>query len=255
MKNNRKHRGWMTKIRLAMFCMGLLMLTGCTGTQSQFVMVSEVVGTGQVQSANENAQSSTSQVTGTDGISDVSAPQQGKADDTGSVAGSRETKSFGAGDSQEAVEQMVYVHVCGAVQNPGVYALPMTSRVFEALEAAGGCTEEAAQESVNQARILTDGEELYIPKRDEILSGSQVMVDSLPVTADEPVKSAENKININTADVTELTSLNGIGTSRAQAIIDWREKNGGFSSIEEIKNIDGIADKTYEKLKDRITVN
>ena len=150
---------------------------------------------------------------------------------------------------------MLYVHVCGAVQKAGVYALPLTARVFEALEAAGGCTDEAAQESVNQARLLTDGEELYIPTRDEILSGSQTVMERLSETADEPAKSGEDKININTADVTELTSLNGIGESRAQAIIDWREKNGGFSSIEEIKNIDGIADKTYEKLKERITVN
>ena len=124
--------------------------------------------------------------------------------------------------------------------------------MFEAIEAAGGLTEEAAGERINQARLIADGEELYIPTKEEVLSISAGSF-ALPETA----KGADtaDKVNINTADVAALTNLNGIGQSRAEAIIAWREENGRFSSIEEIKNIDGIADKTYEKLKDQITVN
>ena len=147
----------------------------------------------------------------------------------------------------------VYVHVCGAVKAAGVYELPADARVFEAIRAAGGLTEDAAGERVNQARLLTDGEELYIPTRDEVLSASAQM-PVMPEGATQDM-SADDRININTADADTLTGLNGIGKSRAEAIIAWREENGGFTSIEEIKNIDGIAEKTYEKLKDRITVN
>lgn len=152
----------------------------------------------------------------------------------------------------QAETPVVYVHVCGAVQNAGVYALSGDARVFEAIEAAGGLTEEAAGERINQARLIADGEELYIPTKEEVLSISAGSF-ALP----EAAKGADtaDKVNINTADVATLTNLNGIGQSRAEAIIAWREENGRFSSIEEIKNIDGIADKTYEKLKDQITVN
>lgn len=143
--------------------------------------------------------------------------------------------------------EKIYVHVCGAVRRAGVYSFDQETRVFEAIEAAGGLTEDAAGDSVNQARIVADGEELYIPTVEEGLS---------PVTAaGADTESGEQKVNINTADVGELTTLTGIGETKARAIIAWREENGGFSSPEELKNIDGIADKTYEKIKNRITVN
>lgn len=152
----------------------------------------------------------------------------------------------------QAETPVVYVHVCGAVQNAGVYTLSGDARVFEAIEAAGGLTEEAAGERINQARLIADGEELYIPTKEEVLS-----ISAGSFVLPEAAKGADtaDKVNINTADVAALTNLNGIGQSRAEAIIAWREENGRFSSIEEIKNIDGIADKTYEKLKDQITVN
>lgn len=155
--------------------------------------------------------------------------------------------------SEEKKPETLYVHVCGAVKEAGIYRFPVDARVFEAIEAAGGLTQEAAAESVNQARLLTDGEELYIPTKEEVLSASAVPGAETPVSAGESTE--DDRININTADVDTLTGLNGIGKAKAEAIIAWREENGGFSSVEEIKNIDGIADKTYEKLKDRITVN
>lgn len=154
-------------------------------------------------------------------------------------------------ETEDEEPAKIYIHVCGAVQHAGVYTFTREARVFEAIEAAGGFTEDAAKESINQARVITDGEELYVPTREELLSSS---VGPLPmIRADGEEK--EQKVNINTADVRELTTLSGIGETRARAIIAWREENGGFSSPEDLKNIDGIADKTYEKIKDRITVN
>lgn len=164
------------------------------------------------------------------------------------------SEAASAGILQETGENgpqvKIYVHVCGAVLHAGVYSFDRETRVFEAIEAAGGFTEDAAQESINQARIVSDGEELYVPTQEELLSSADGSPAIWADTADK-----EQKVNINTADVQELTTLTGIGETRAQAIIAWREENGGFSSPEELKNIDGIADKTYEKIKDRITVN
>ena len=145
----------------------------------------------------------------------------------------------------------IYVHVCGAVKNAGVYKMTEGDRVFAAIEAAGGFLPDAAEESINQARILVDGEELYIPTREEILSSAGSFAPAGLAESD----SKEQKVNINTADVSELTTLTGIGETRARAIIAWREQNGDFSSPEDLKNVEGIADKTYEKIKDRITVN
>lgn len=155
-----------------------------------------------------------------------------------------------ASQESRAVSE-IYVHVCGAVKNAGVYKMTEGDRVFAAIEAAGGFLPDAAEESINQARVLADGEELYIPTREEILSSASSFAPAGLAESD----SKEQKVNINTADVSELTTLTGIGETRARAIIAWREQNGDFSSPEDLKNVEGIADKTYEKIKDRITVN
>lgn len=103
-------------------------------------------------------------------------------------------------------------------------------------------TEAAEDTALNQARLLEDGEEIRVPAKGEVV---------MPQT-DEV--SREDKININTADAAQLATLNGIGPSRAEAIIAWREANGGFSTPEDLKKVDGIADKTFDKLKDQIVV-
>lgn len=147
---------------------------------------------------------------------------------------------------------LIYVHVCGAVKNPTVYSLPEGSRVCDAITKAGGLTETAADDYVNQARFLTDGERVYIPEKDELsnLSASQY-------AAGQPVDSAGGsqemlQVNINTAGISELTTLPGIGESRAESIIAYREKHGAFAKIEDIMKISGIKGAAYEKIKDRI---
>ncbi len=163
--------------------------------------------------------------------------------------------------SEENVEEPVdiFVHVCGQVQSPGVYELEAGSRVFEALEAAGGLTGEAAGEYLNQARILEDGQQVYVPTLTEAQEGTTLWQASAanPDTAgaaDISGGETSGKINLNQATKEELMTLTGIGEVKAAAIIKYREEHGSFGSIEELKEIDGIKDGVFQKIRDDITV-
>lgn len=142
----------------------------------------------------------------------------------------------------------VYVDICGAVRYPGVYELDGDARVFEAVELAGGLLEEACVQAVNQAEKLQDGQKVYIPTKEEWEEAGM-----LPGTGEETPVS-DGLVNINTADATELCSLPGVGESRAQAIIQYREEHGNFGSIEEIQNVSGIKNGLFLKMKDLIKV-
>lgn len=161
-----------------------------------------------------------------------------------------------AGDSDQGEGQMqsqepkrepeeVVVHVAGAVVKSGVYRLPEGSRVVDAVAVAGGAGEEADLDAVNLAQPLIDGQKVWLPKLGE-QDGSS-MVDSASGVAD-------SKVNINTAGLTELQTLNGIGPSLAQRIIDYRTDSGPFQRIEDIQNVTGIGEKRFLQLKDHITV-
>ncbi len=143
-----------------------------------------------------------------------------------------------AGSTQVSLSY-IYVDIDGAVITPGVYGLIEGSRVIDAINLAGGLKEGAYTQKLNKARKLVDGEKIYI-----YLEGD-VEIESI---------AESNLININTASADSLMSLPGIGQVYAQRIIDYRN-NKAFSSIEEIKNVEGIGDKTFEKLKGLITVN
>lgn len=136
----------------------------------------------------------------------------------------------------------IYVDIGGAVKNPQVVELPEGSRVEDAIEAAGGLTDKADLTDINRAAFLEDGEKVYIP---EVYDEDEV--------GDSQVRG-DGKININTADFEELQELNGVGPATAEKIIGYREENGRFSSIEDIKNVSGIGEKTFEKFKDDIKV-
>lgn len=154
-------------------------------------------------------------------------------------------------EKEKKAEELV-VDIGGAVAKPGVYYLPASSRVNDLLIAAGGVTNWAQrsflEKELNRARPLQDGEKIYIPYIGEQLSsGGKAGVGGGETVA--------GKININTASVGELETLPGIGFSYASAIVEYREEKGNFSSIEEIKNVSGIGEKTFEKIKDLISVN
>lgn len=160
------------------------------------------------------------------------------------------------GIAMEAVNPRIIVDVAGAVSTPSVVELPEGSRVFEAIEKAGGLTGEADTRVINQAEFLVDGQKLYIPTKQEIKElesggGGTAISSNSPYTS---ISGKSGLVNINTADSAALQQLTGIGPVTADKIINYRNKNGKFNSIEEIKNVSGIGEKTFEKFKDKITV-
>lgn len=154
-----------------------------------------------------------------------------------------------------AVEEkiMIIVDVAGAVKKPSVVELPEGSRVFEAIEKAGGLTGDADLSTTNQAEILTDGQKIYIPTKHE-LEESQAGASSSGMAERSSGAAQSKRININTADSQTLQQLRGIGPATADKIINYRKENGKFKTIEDLKNVSGIGDKTFEKLKDKITI-
>ncbi len=150
----------------------------------------------------------------------------------------------------------IQVHVSGAVVKPGVYSLPVNSRVKDAIEAAGGCTEEALTENLNLASPLEDGQKIWVPHP---ATGTPPEAGGESEEGESragliPLAPSSGKININTATLEELETLPGIGPVTAQKIIDFREAEGPFLYIEEIQKVSGIGPATYEKIKDQITV-
>lgn len=144
-------------------------------------------------------------------------------------------------------DKPIVVHITGAVPRPGVYALPQGARVQDGISAAGGFLAEAEKTNINLAQSLDDGEKLDIPF---IEGASPVLATPLP----EVETVTTELININTASIAELDTLPGIGPTTAQKIIDYRDQNGPFLSIEDIINVSGIGPASYERMKDLITV-
>lgn len=151
--------------------------------------------------------------------------------------------------SVPSTPELIFVDICGAVTNPGVYELSADSRVFQVIEAAGGFLPEAASASINQAQPVSDGQQIYVPTQEEVEEGT------LPaeIQSTEP-ETASGVININTADAEALKSLSGIGEAKAQAILAYREENGAFSTIEDIMQVPGIKESTFVAIKDKIAV-
>lgn len=184
------------------------------------------------------------------------------------------------GENAEArsYDEKICVHICGAVEKPGVYELPAGSRFYEAVEAAGGFSGEACEDYLNMAALLDDGSRLEIPTLQEI----QVMQEAEKENGESADKadtysfyttaqgksgnpegeenggsgsdSSGGSVNINTADVEELCRLPGIGEGRAKAIIEYREKQGRFQKKEDIMQVSGIGEKMYARMEENLTV-
>lgn len=138
--------------------------------------------------------------------------------------------------------EKIFVHVCGEVKKEGVYELSEGSRVVDAIRLAGGLTKKANKRGVNQAELIQDGAQIYIPSKEEGME------------SENSSKSSSGKINLNSASKEELMTLPGIGEKKAIDIIKYRSENGGFKDISEIKNIRGIKENLFNKIKDKITV-
>ena len=167
-------------------------------------------------------------------------------------------------DKKSDRQSQVVVYICGAVKHPGVYKFTAGSRVNDAVNAASGFKKGAARTAINQARVLEDGEQITIPtlkqvKRKQLSKITDGDNFQDKTTDNENTDSSEREsqdtlININTASAGELTSLSGIGQSRADAIIEYRQSNGKFQSIEDIMKIPGIKQGIFNKIKNKISV-
>lgn len=142
--------------------------------------------------------------------------------------------------NKQEEEKDIIVHISGEVVKPGIVQLKHGQRLYEALELVGGSTVNADVDQVNLAMILEDQQKIIIPPKQQI-------------TASPQIEQQDQKININTADQSDLTTLPGIGKTIADNILKYREDNSGFKNIEELKNVSRIGDATFEKLKDLIT--
>lgn len=153
----------------------------------------------------------------------------------------------------DASNAPVFVHVVGEVVTPGVVELPSGARTADAIAAAGGATPLAALEGVNLARVVADGEQLLIPSTEELAVGAPL---SPPPEAGGPGGAASNSggvVNLNQADATLLQTLPRVGPALAQRILDWRQANGSFTSIEQLMDVPGIGPKIFEGMKELVT--
>lgn len=150
---------------------------------------------------------------------------------------------------EETQETLCYVYICGAVAKPGVYAVPSHARVYEVISLAGGLLAEAGEQAVNQAREVVDGEMIRVPTKEELSAGAAEQS-----FGDEGTEAQDGRVDINRADAAELMTLPGIGASKADSIISYREENGAFSSIEDIMNVEGIKEGVFNRMKEHIKV-
>lgn len=251
-------------------------LTGCAKKQS--LELTELSDTEGSPGENDGDSKGNGQDAGSRSQDPAAETDPQEADGTGTAG---EAPADGA-DSGEP--ELIYVFVCGAVAQEGVYELPAGSRVYQAVEAAGGYAADADTSYINQADPVTDAQKLEIPTVEEAkklreeaalaAENRQMETEPGPGTgpdgtaagyanngagqmnnsAGQADDAAARLININTADEAALQTLPGIGAAKATSIIRYREANGGFSSIEEIKKVSGIGDITYENIKGCITV-
>ena len=165
------------------------------------------------------------------------------------VEESSEVSTENSNEKQELLNEQnkIVVEIKGEVKNPNIYYLNEDSIIDDLIVAAGGLRENANTSQINRAEQLQNHQSIYIPSNEEIQNSAEEVVNKVNN------QNNSNLININTASVSELDALPGVGPSKAQAIITYREENGPFKSIEEIKNVSGIGESSFEKIKDLIT--
>ena len=223
---------------MAALVMAFLFLCGCSHNRDESVNTQQDIA-GEYFGTESAA----------DGLSadgeDISL--SGISSDPGVDGGSADSSDQGGEETGN-----IFIYVCGAVREPGVYVLQKGSRVYEAIRMAGGMTPEANEAFVNQARVLVDGEQITVFTKEET-EGLDPETFEYDVPAAGPV--SQGKININKATAEELTSLSGIGEAKALAIIEYRETNGAFRETADIMKVSGIGEALYNKIKDDIDVS
>jgi competence protein ComEA len=157
-----------------------------------------------------------------------------------------DTRANPGGDTTRRSRERVWVHVAGAVRRPGLYRVAADARAGEAVEAAGGVARRADLRAVNLASTIRDGQQIIVPARGEAAAAPAAGGAALPAGA-EPASGA--KLSLATATVEQLDTLDGIGPTLAKRIVEWRDANGGFKSIEQLREVDGIGEKRFESLR------
>ncbi len=255
----------------------LIVLCGCTKKEEILLLSGEhAAGTSDGQSViREDAGGHTAPETET---GRTAAEESRQVQDGESQGTETESVLVDAVNPQAGV---IYVHVCGAVENPGVYELEAGSRVYEAVQQAGGFADSAEQNYVNQAQVLEDGVKLVIPTREEAAAAQDDASEESNALQDRAQDgsgiaggaereigivggarsdgqggdaASDGRININTASEAQLCEIPGIGATRAAAIAAYRESHGAFGKPEDIMNVNGIKEGMYEKIKDIICV-
>ncbi|HEO0514058.1 TPA: helix-hairpin-helix domain-containing protein [Streptococcus agalactiae] len=152
---------------------------------------------------------------------------------------------------KDKVSNQVTVDVKGAVNHPGVYSLPSQSRVTDAIKRAGGLSNLADSKSVNLAQKLQDETVIYVAQKGEKIT----VVEEEKANNIATQGNSKGKINLNKADLSSLQTISGVGAKRAQDILDYRDSQGGFKTIDDLKNVSGIGEKTLEKLRQDVTID
>lgn len=163
------------------------------------------------------------------------------------------------GNIESLEPERICVHIGGCVLNPGICYLEQGARVADAVEAAGGMSEDAAVDAINLAKVLSDGEQIIVQSKDGLAQQQAAATTADSTGADnasqsQAAQTSSGKININTASVSELQTISGIGQSKAEKIIAYREKSGPFKSVDDLINVSGIGEKTLESIKEYICV-
>ena len=188
-----------------------------------------------------------------------SALEKDSEKDSGTGADDRQLPTGRDTSSQESKseeEQTCFVYVCGAVRHPGVFELPLGSRVYEALAQAGGLRKDAYGKDINQAEQIEDGQMIEaLTKKEYLESQEQKKTDEKAKEPNQkPDQQQDGRIDLNTATMEQLMTLSGIGEAKAANIIAYRESCGGFSAPHEIMNVSGIGEGVYARIQDKITV-
>jgi len=177
---------------------------------------------------------------------------------SGSTAAGEDPAGDGATGQDAAGAPAIFVHVLGAVAHPGLFEVHDGARVVDAVAAAGGLLATADQAGVNLARLVSDGEQLYVPAQGEVVAGAPPVAPggagASGGSGGSGSGAAAVKVNLNTATLAELDTLPRIGPTMAQRILDYRDAQGRFGSIDDLRNVTGIGDKTFAALQDLITV-
>lgn len=246
MKDKKRLQSYViTRVCLVLLCCSA---TGCASKTSDGI---------EVTKARTTEEAGTSE---TVGRLDLSALEEGsgqkdKQDATASEAPAEKAASDAVQDAADGIQDELVVYVCGAVNNPGVYTLTGTPRMMDAVEAAGGMNEQADRNVLNLAQYISDGQMVRIPAIGEVVDEN---TDSAKASGSGGLSSdsegSSGKVNLNSATVTELMTIPGVGQTKAEAILRYREENGRFEKVEDIMQISGIKEGSFAKMEPYICV-